>query len=137
MEALRGGEAPKTVMLRTMRRYYRKAEKFENALEGDLIAWLTANRDCVSVEEIIREVVRRSKTVDELYDKAVKIAAQLAPYYHPTLAAIHHTGEVEVQNIVRVPDTAESVEQWLKGTPGELRPSLEAPTAGINSAKNL
>jgi hypothetical protein len=36
------------------------------------------------------------------------------------LAAIHHTGEVEVQNVVRVPDTAESVEEWLKGTPGEL-----------------
>jgi len=35
MEALRGGEAPKAVMLRTMRRYYRKAEKFENALEGE------------------------------------------------------------------------------------------------------
>jgi hypothetical protein len=44
MEALRGGEAPKAVMLRTMRHYYRKAEKFENALEGDLIAWLSAPR---------------------------------------------------------------------------------------------
>jgi hypothetical protein len=31
-------------------------------------------------------------------------------------------------NVVRVPDTAKSVEEWLKGTPGEL---IEAGTTQV------
>jgi hypothetical protein len=133
MEALRGGESPKTVMLRNMRHYFRLAEKLEEKQEPELEKWFSENPNA-SVQDKVRAVLSHCQKTFDLRDRAQKCAVALAPYFHPTLAAIHHMGEVEVRNVVRVPDTAESVEQWLKGTPGELRPST--PIADINSAKN-
>jgi hypothetical protein len=43
-----------------------------------------------------------------------KMAADAAPYLHPRLAAVEHSGEVETSYVARMPAPVASMDEWQK-----------------------
>lgn len=57
-----------------------------------------------------RDVQALAKAVEG----AILAAEKAAPYMHPKLAAIEHSGEVEHSYVARTPAVSNSVEEWQK-----------------------
>lgn len=77
------------------------------------------------------EVMRKPIPAD--VDPAVRVAMEAmrfeaakaaAPYVHPRLSAMQHSGELVHKHVARVPAVANNAESWSK----QYAPALPAPT---------
>ena len=56
--------------------------------------------------------------------EACQIAEKAAPYMHPRLAAVEHSGELEVSRVVRVPDQSKTTAEWARThVPAHMNPT--------------
>lgn len=49
--------------------------------------------------------------------EACAIAEKCAPYMHPRLSAVDHSGSIETPTVMRLPEVMDSRQAWLNQTP--------------------
>lgn len=106
-DAEKRGLTPMEVMLDNMRMAYDSAKAAEAEipiLNPDLLS-----RDAMATFKVMMQAVKRVVGFREI---AQSCARDAAPYIHPRLTAVEHSGEVKVAKVIRSPAIAPSPAAW-------------------------
>ena len=101
------GISPMEVMLDNMRVAYESAKAAEQdipVLNPDLLS-----KDAQASFKILLQAVQR---VMDFRGIAQSCAAEVAPYIHPRLSAVDHSGEITTTKVIRAPEVAVAATSW-------------------------
>jgi hypothetical protein len=101
------GISPMEVMLDNMRVAYESAKAAEQ--EIPILNPELLSRDAMAAFKLILKAVQKAVGFRQL---AQSCAADVAPYIHPRLAAVQHSGEVTTVYVMRTPHVAENTKEW-------------------------
>ena len=116
------GKSPLEVMLENMRHFQQVALDAEAVIEG-----LTAEEICgeqLKPEDQFRLLLAKVKNAAALRQMAHECARDAAPFLHPRLANVQHSGDEN--NPVQV---VNRIERVIVGLPDADRPSVDAEAA--------
>lgn len=104
------GISPLEVMLSNMQHFHKLAESAEAALAELSADKLVGMDPKMQFQHLMAEV----KKAAGLREIAQSCARDAAPYMHPRLASIEHSGEIAVPTVARVPEVSKDTDSWRK-----------------------